>query len=392
MKKFLSAALIFAACYLNAAVMERGPYIEDPQQTSVVLRWATDTPAPCWVEYGPEGNCSQIMAVSPKRKYHTLALHGLIPNTQFCYKIYVENNAGNGVQNPIEGSFKTLFTPERKIVSFLVIGNTANPADKDNYDIKARMAQAMSSYESDFIVHTGNISSTGLNEQEDSNFFSPYRRILRTNPVLFALGEDEYGAERKGKAGLSFLNNNFKKIHSMPWSKGTPNYYYIDTANARIVFIDTNNLYGAAAAPELTKDSAQYVWLRQTLATAEMGKWKIVVMHHPVYSSGETEDRLSRLLGPLFDAQKVNLVIQGRQGAYERTKPIVASAPAAAGPTYITIGGSGKFFEQASYDNAWSAKYFNVPHFAHIQIVDRKLSLRVYTQDNKRIDALDIYF
>lgn len=387
MKQFLSAILIFAACALNAAVIERGPYVEEPQRTSIMLRWATDVPAAGWVEYGPEGKCSQVMVVSPKRKYHALTLYGLIPNTKFCYKVFVENNAGDGVQNPVEGTFTTLYTPERKIVNFLVVGNTSEGKD-DSADTKNRMAQSMSNYDADFLIHTGNISYA----DEDAEFFKPFKKVLRNDALLTALGEDEYGPDKKTSAGKNYLRNNFRRAHVMPWSKGTPNYYYVDTANARIVFIDTNNFYGAAAAPSIAKDSAQYVWLRSALATADVGKWKIVVMHHPVYSSGATEDRLSRVLGPLFEAQKVNLVIQGRQGAYERTKPIIAGEATGAGPIYVTIGGGAKFFEKASYDNSWSAKYFDVPHFAYVQIVDRKLSLRVYTQNNKRIDALDIYF
>lgn len=391
MKKFLSIAFIVSACVLNAAQIERGPYVEDAQQTTAVIRFSTDTPAPAWLEYGPEGKCSQLMAISSRRKYHALTLHGLIPNTKFCYKVYVENNQGNGVQEPKEGSFKTLFTPDRKIVNFMVIGNTSDPAG-NTAAIKARMEQSMAGYDADFLIHTGDIAHEGSNENSDREFFRPYKNVLSNNPLLVALGEDEYGPERTNANGKSFLNNNFKKIHSMPWSKGTPNYYYIDTANARLVFIDTNNQYGALGAPLLNQKSPQYEWLRSSLATAGADKWKIVVMHHPAYSSGKEEDRLSQLLAPLFEAQRVNLVIQGHQGAYERTKPIWKDSSAKAGPTYITIGGSGKAFEPSAYSNEWSSKYYTMPHFAHIAIVDRKLSLRVYTHDNKRLDALDIYF
>lgn len=391
MRKFLFPLFIFLAAALNGAVIQRGPYVEDAQQTTAVIKWAADTPTPAWVEYGPEGKCSQLMAISSRKINHSLTLHGLIPNTKFCYKVYVENNSGTGVQEAKTGTFRTLFTPERKIVNFLVIGNTADPQGSAT-EMKKRMAQSMAEYQADFLIHTGDISSDGSVAQSDSEFFQPYKKVLSDTPLLNALGEEEYGENRSNKEGKGFLAANYKKIHSMPWSKGTPNYYYIDTANARILFIDTNNMYDAINAPKINRDSPQYKWLRDSLAKAGAAKWKIVVMHHPVYSSGKEEDRLSQVLAPLFEAQKVNLVIQGHQGAYERTKPIYRGEPAKNGPIYITVGGSGKFFEESSYKNNWSSKYYSVPHFSYISIVDRKLSLRTFTHENKRIDALDIYF
>ncbi len=392
MRIILTFTLLLALLPLNAAQIDRGPYTEDVQQTTAVINFKTDSPVPAWIEYGPKGKCSQLMAISPQRINHSLTIHGLIPNTEFCYKVYVPNNAGNGVQAPKEGSFTTLYTPERKIVNFLVIGNTAEDA-QTGAEIKNQMSKSMEDYDADFIVHTGDISQGGLTQTATNDFFKPYSKILAKNPLIAALGEDEYGTDRNSNEGKGFLASNFKKIHNMPWSKGTPNYYYIDTANARILVIDTNRPYGALQAPKIDKGSPQYEWLRTSLATVETGKWKIVVMHHPVYSSGKTEDLLSQTLAPLFEAQKVNLVIQGHQGAYERTNPIVAQAPSTrGGPIYITVGGSGKFFEPASYSNEWSNKYLETPHFAHISIVDRKLSIRAYTHDNKRIDALDIYY
>ncbi len=391
MKKHLFIVSLFLASALNAAVIERGPFVEDPAQTTAVIKWTTDVPSPAWVEYGPEGKCSQLMAISSRKRNHSLTLHGLIPNTKFCYKVYVENNSGTGVQEAKTGTFRTLFTPERKIVNFLVVGNTADPQGTAA-EMKRHMAQSMAEHPADFLIHTGDIAAGGSIAAANEEFFKPYQKVLSDAPLLVALGEEEYGENRSNADGKGFLAANYKRVHSMPWSKGTPNYYYIDTANARILFIDTNNMYDALTAPAINQKSPQYIWLRDSLAKTAGGKWKIVVMHHPVYSSGKEEDRLSQVLAPLFEAQKVNLVIQGHQGAYERTKPIYRAEPAKSGPIYITVGGSGKFFEESSYNNDWSNKYYATPHFAYISIIDRKLSLRTFTHDNKRIDALDIYF
>lgn len=391
MKKFLFFILICFTLNLNGAQIVRGPYSQDPEPTTAVLRFSTDEPSSAWIEYGPKGNCSLVMTNSPKQKNHIITLHGLIPNTQFCYKVYVENSQGTGVQEAQSGTFTTAYTAERKELNFLVLGNTSDP-NNNATQIKKQLAGAMLGHKADFLIHTGNIATEGLASNAYTDFFEPFKEVLKTMPYMAAIGQDEYGPHRAEKEGKGFLNANYKPLNSMPWSKGTPNYFSYDTANARIIFIDTNNLYDALFAPKIDKDSNQYAWLKNALATAGSDKWKIVVLHHPVYSSGASEDKLSQLLAPLFEAHKVNLVLQGHQGAYERTKPIRSAKADKAGPIYITIGGAGRSFEPASYDNEWTSKYYATPHFAHIQIVDRKLSLRIYSHENKKIDALDIYF
>jgi len=374
------------------AEIVKGPYTEDVEQKSAIVKFVATETTPAWLEYGPMGKCNQLMAISAPSRMHRFVLHGLTANTQFCYKAYVTNNAGDGVQEGLEGTFKTLFTPERKIVNFLVVGNTSAPDEVDTSELKNTMARNMLGYESDFLVHTGNISSSGLAQDETRQFFEPYQKLLKNMPLVVAIGSDEYGPDAKTAAGKGFLAAHYKANHTMPWSAGTPNYYYFDTANARIIVIDTNNLYGALQAPKIDKKSSQYEWLKNALAKAGADKWKIVIMHHPVYSSGGTEDLLSTFLAPLFEAHQVKLVIQGHQGAYERTKPVRKGASSKSGPIYVTVGGSGKFFEESSYENEWGSKYLALPHFSHIKIVDRKLSLRTYTHDNKLIDALDVNF
>jgi len=391
MKKLLIFVFSFLTLNLSAANILRGPYTQDPEPTTAVIRFSTDEPTTAWVQYGPQGNCSLVMTNSPKQRNHVITLHGLIPNTQFCYKVYVQNADETGVQEAQSGTFTTAYSAERKELSFLVLGNTSDPNNNAG-EIKKQLAQSMLNHKADFLIHTGNIATEGKAANAYKDFYEPFKEVLKQMPYMAAIGQDEYGPNRADKTGKSFLAENYRPLNSMPWSKGTPNYFSYDSANARIIFVDTNNLYDALFAPPLERNSKQYDWLKNALATAGSDKWKIVVLHHPVYSSGASEDRLSQVLAPLFEAHKVNLVLQGHQGAYERTKPIKAAQSGKAGPTYVTIGGAGRSFEPASYNNEWTAKYYATPHFAEIKIVDRKLSLRIFTHEDKKIDALDIYF
>ena len=86
--------ILFAAVFAQAAQVVRGPYIEDPTQTTMILKWQTDADTPSWLEYGPAPRCNQIMTVTPESTVHKAVLYGLVPNQDFCYRLYVNNTAG----------------------------------------------------------------------------------------------------------------------------------------------------------------------------------------------------------------------------------------------------------------------------------------------------------
>ena len=117
----------------------RGPYIENPTQTSITLRWQTNAAVPTWLEYGPSPRCNQIMTVTPAAYNHKVVLYGLVPNQDFCYHLYVANPSQTGTELPIDGTFRTLFSPERKIVTFLALGNTGSaPVSAEEEDLSAQ--------------------------------------------------------------------------------------------------------------------------------------------------------------------------------------------------------------------------------------------------------------
>lgn len=288
-KVFLLICLLCCAAQLPAARIIRGPYIEDPTQTTMILRWRTDVSSPAWVEYGPAPRCNQIMTVLPEETQHKAVLYGLVPNQEFCYRVYVYNEARDGVQSPEEGSFRTLYSAERKTVNFLAVGATGAdiPADENGEalpdeaaEAREKLAELMRAEKSDFLIHTGNITYSGLNEDADREFFTPFKDVLTKNPLFVALGPNEYGPNRENRDSKAFLRTNYSRYHDMSWSRATPKYYSFDTANARFVFLDTNVAEGAVWAPEIGEKSTQTEWLKNTLAGAGE-KWKIVVMNAP---------------------------------------------------------------------------------------------------------------
>ena len=413
MKKYSLLLSFLGVCLFNAqaAQIVRGPYLEDVTQTTLILKWQTDTTTPSWLEYGPTPHCNQIMTITPAAYNHRAVLYGLVPNQEFCYRVYVENHAQNGVQEPIEGSFRTLYSPDRKIVNFMAIGSTANASENTPSDLtdlsldapaptgtdaaatpRAELASLMEKHNSDFLIHTGNLTHSGLNEDANAQFFAPFRNVLKKTPLFVALGPNEYGPDRQNKDSQSFLRNNYSRYHDMTWSNASPKYYSFDTANARFIFLDTNITQGATWAPEIGEESAQVKWLKTTLSSAPE-KWKIVVMNTPAYSTGanggnqEIKDNLVKI----FEDYRVKLVLQGGDNDYERTFPMLRGEVNQRGVTYVTLGTAGPNPVKRITSDPSTARFVSTRHYAVGKIVDRKLTLTVYSNTGKQLDKLEIY-
>ena len=388
MRRFLFILPMFLTVASYAAQVVRGPYIEDPTQTTMILRWQTDENTPTWLEYGPAPRCNQIMKISPEGTQHKAVLYGLVPNQDFCYRLYVYNAAKDGLQAPIEGSFRTLFSPERKVVKFLAFGNTAG----ENAGPKALLASQMAQKEADFVIHTGDLTASGLNEDTDGEFFTPYKEVLAKTPLFVALGANEYGPEREQRESKSFVRSNYSRFHDMSWSNATPKYYFFDTANARFIFLDANAAYGAVWAPNIDEKSTQYKWLQTALGGAAE-KWKIVVVNAPMYSTGAkgpAHEAAARFV-PLFEKYGVDLVLQGAEANYERTFPMLKDEPNQRGVTYITLGGGGATPTKRMGSHRSTARFVAGYHFAEMKIVDRKLTIHVYNDQGKQIDQVELY-
>ncbi len=397
----LFVCFLLCAAHLSAARIIRGPYIEDPTQTTMILKWQTDEATPGWVEYGPAPRCNQIMTVTPEGTQHKAVLYGLVPNQDFCYRIYVYNAARDGAQEPAEGSFRTLYSAERKTVNFLALGATGAgiPVGEDGEALpdeaaqaREKLAELMKKEKSDFLIHTGNMTHSGLNEDANREFFTPFKEILAKNPLFVALGPNEYGPDRESRESKSFLRTNYSRFHDMSWSRATPKYYSFDTANARFIFLDTNVAEGAVWAPEIGEKSTQTEWLKTTLAAAGE-KWKIVVMNAPAYSSGARGANNEVFLNwaKLFEDYRVNLVLQGGDADYERTFPMFRNEPKPRGVTYVTLGTSAPRPGKRENPDPSTARFVSARHYASGKIVDRKLTLKVYSEKGKELDKLEIY-
>lgn len=114
------------------------------------------------------------------------------------------------------------------------------------------------------------------------------------------------------------------------------NFSY-DTGNAHWTLIDSNP-YVDWTNPALQK------WLKDDLAAAKSAQWRFVVLHHPGFQSAKAhfDDQWIRLLAPLFEEAKVDIVFAGHVHDYQRSYPLTFrpdAAPAGAAWPPKTVSG-----------------------------------------------------
>jgi acid phosphatase len=120
-------------------------------------------------------------------------------------------------------------------------------------------------------------------------------------------------------------------------------------------------------------------WLRTVLARST-APWKVVVGHHPIYSSGfyGNDPGLQAKLAALMRKHGVQLYINGHEHNYERSVPID-------GITYLVVGGGGASLRPV-IPTAQSVRASSVFSFAELEATPRELSITAWDRNGRQID------
>jgi predicted phosphodiesterase len=371
----------------GAAALLRGPYVENVDKNSAVVRFRTETATVAWLSYGAYPDCERFMTLSPETTEHKITLFGLFSDTTHCYRIYLPDEVSTGVYKTAENSFRTFREGDKPYLNFLAFGDSGSGSE-EQLEISARME----AFDPDFVLHTGDVVESGLDSGADSEYFTPYRNIISGHPFFIALGNHDYGKQYRKEYEKKFLKKNYIPFHTMPYTGLPPYFYFFENGNARFFVLDANFFYGIKWAQPLGPASKQYKWLEHFLARTDKA-WKFVALHEPLYSTGAHGDvpDVREALAPLLEKYKVDLVFQGHDHNYERTLPIKDGlVNQDEGIVYVTLGGGGSplYFQRNAAE--WSEKFQPVYHFAYVEIKDSRLLMTVYDKESKVIDTLEI--
>src|SRR5688572_4192813 len=168
---------------------------------------------------------------------------------------------------------------------FAVLGSFGT-GSRSQYELAAEMASLRSRFDYKTVLLTGdNVYGSARPRDYLQKFEDPYKPLLAGGVNFYAaLGDRDQSEQR------------YYKLFNM---EGRLYYTFSPAADIRFFILDSTR-----------PDALQVKWLEKELAAAK-NPWKIVVFHHPLYSSasGRAPDaRLRDMFEPLFLQHNVSAV------------------------------------------------------------------------------------
>jgi predicted phosphodiesterase len=252
-------------------------------------------------------------------------------------------------------------------VKLAVIGDSGR-GTPEQHAVARQMARFREAFKYEFVLMLGDNIYEGPATPEDyrRKFVEPYQSLLEDDVKFFAvLGNHDDPRE----VSYPLFNMKGQRYYSF-----APPEDPLTRLATRVEFfaLDSTNM-----------DRIQLAWLDERLRVSE-ADWKIVFLHHPLYTSGRYRNsaRAHRwALEPILTRHGVNVVLSGHEHIYQRTELLQ-------GRLYFVSGGAGSLrrgdgvaapFIARSYDEDY--------HFMLLEVEDDALHFQVVSRAGETIDA-----
>jgi tartrate-resistant acid phosphatase type 5 len=272
---------------------------------------------------------------------------------------------------------------ESDSLSFLVLGDWGRSGSQLQRAVALSMDSACRRHNVQFIITSGdNFYENGVLSTQDPLWSASFEQVYTLPglqvPWYAVLGNHDYNLNPQAQVAYTAQSNRWH----MP-----ARYYSVRNTigasrNVLFLFTDTSPFvesYYNAGMSDLTQQdtAAQRAWLQQQLA-ASNDDWKIVIGHHPIYSSGlhgPTPELVNRFR-PVLRATNTDFYICGHDHTLQ-----YQSDPG--DPVNYLLSGGGSEYTPVFYDNrtrfaAASAGYLVVTLYrnsAHIYFYNQSTRL-----------------
>ena len=239
--------------------------------------------------------------------FHSVVFRDLEPDTVYAYRV-------RGARGNWSEWFQMRTAVAEGPVSFIYVGDAQNGV-LSHWSRLIRAAYAAAP-EVDFILHAGDLVNRASRDFEWAEWFKAVGFIHGMVPAIPVAGNHEY-------ARLGLPPQETDRILSIHWR---PQFTLpvVETLPADLheVVYDvrySEDLHVFILSTQNANIADQARWLDGALADSD-ARWKIVSMHHPVFSSGAGRDSPERreILLPVLTRHEVDLVLQGHDHTYAR--------------------------------------------------------------------------
>ncbi len=356
----------------------------DPKQGLAVL-WRTndETTLATTVQYGVNGATDQSekgftfvydVATGGDVRMHETHLCGLTPNTTYTYRVGGKGADGTEVWSP---NYTFTTAPDRSAtpdaqVTMLVIGDTRDGYSTWGATLKTAFQKAVP----DVILFSGDGTTLGPIQDEWDAWFMAADPLLASTPMMLAHGNHD--------------------VNSVNWfsqfaQPGDEQNFGLDYGPVHLTVANDTPMDPADVAGVLATT------LDNNLKAGSHAPWNLLMHHKPMWTAAagpHPEDALTTRVPwqPLVDADNVDMVFNGHDHDYERTKPMRGSTPGvnpSDGTIYTVVGSAGAelYDNGSSFWTATSAKTFC---FAIVRVRQGMLQYDAYKNDGSALDTLTI--
>ena len=293
------------------------PYLQSPTSTSMYINWHSTLPGNTVVKYGitdlGQQTTGSVEDISGK-KWHTVHLTGLQPNTAYMYQCVNGTNVSDTFY---------LSTPPNPGTSgshirFVIIGDSRTDITRTSsqaLQMKTKLIELFGAdlhNQVDLIFHVGDIVTSGssINQYEDE-YFNPFAPLSSAIPFMVSIGNHE-----------NENSNYYKYMKYEDFSDYTsPNplaerFYSFYLGNTQFITLNSNSAL---------QNSFQTAWLEDELRESEArGDIDFVFSfsHHPAHSElwpdGNDNYVQNSIIGLLQNYFKTQAHTYGHSHNYER--------------------------------------------------------------------------
>ena len=252
-------------------------------------------------------------------------------------------------------------------VKFAVIGDSGR-GSTEQHEVAAQMVRLREHFPFAFVLMAGDNIYEGPASPDDyrTKFEEPYRELLEDGVKFYAvLGN----------------HDDPRQVHYAPFHMNGERYYTFAPPEDLVTKIATRVEFFALDSTNL--DRAQLRWFDERLARSN-AEWKIVLLHHPLYTSGRYR-RTSRAhrwaLEPTLVRHGVQVVFSGHEHIYQRSR-------LQKGVQYFVTGGAGSLRLGDGIPATYIAKNYDADyHFMLVEIDGDDLHFQAISRQGEMIDA-----
>ena len=316
-------------------------------------------------------------------------LQRLKPETHYLYRVGDGKNWGEWFE------FHTASDQPGKF-RFLYVGDAQN-------DIKSRWSRVIrAAYakapKSAFIVHAGDLVSSGYRDDLWGEWYDSMGFIAATVPCLPIVGNHEL--EKPAGAPKSLALPAIWK-HQFAYPANGPDVpenesYAFDYQGVRFLSLNVNILENEknfdANRPAIEQMAA---WVDKALQN-NPNHWTIVTQHQGMYSMAQDRNyaRMREMLIPIYEKHAVDLVLQGHDHLYARSQKIAGGkvvAGDASGIVYmISVSGPKMYEVTPTFETLMAKVIANTQMFQTVDVDQNKLVLRAYSSESEQLDGFQL--